>query len=72
MSKENRDPSLAEQELTKRETIDLLIKDLERQAQLKIMESRRESEALEASITTMYKVSGKYLVPGFSKIGPNK
>ena len=44
------------------QNVDLLIKDLERQAQLKIMESRRESEALEASITTMYKVSGKYLV----------
>ena len=61
MSTETRDPSHAEQELTKRETIDLLIKDLERQAELKILEAHREIEAVEASITTMYKVSGAFL-----------
>ena len=58
MSIETGEPTGVEQELTRRETIDLLIKDLERQAELKILESRREIEAVEASITTMYKVSG--------------
>ena len=46
----------AEESLTKRETADLLIRDLEAQAELMIKESRRETEAVIASITTMFKV----------------
>ena len=42
--------------MSKREIADLLIKDLEAQAELKIKEAQREVEAMAASITTMYKV----------------
>ena len=56
MSMETSEVSQAEESLTKRETADLLIRDLEAQAELMIKESRRETEAVIASITTMFKV----------------
>ena len=56
MSIESRD-NQAEGSLTKREMADLLIKDLEAQAELMIKENRRQYEAAAASITAMYKVS---------------
>ena len=61
MSMETSEVSQAEESLTKRETADLLIRDLEAQAELMIKESRRETEAVIASITTMFKVSKKII-----------
>ena len=58
---ETSEVSQAEESLTKRETADLLIRDLEAQAELMIKESRRETEAVIASITTMFKVSKKII-----------
>ena len=57
MSIESRDANQAEGSLTKREMADLLIKDLEAQADLMIKENRRQHDAAAASITAMYKVS---------------
>ena len=57
MSSETSDANQAEGSLTKKEMADLLIKDLEEQADMMIKENRRRYEAAAASITTMYKVS---------------
>ena len=57
MSVETSEVNQCEESLTKREMADLLIKDLEAQAELMIKESRRQHEAAAASITAMYKVS---------------
>ena len=44
---------------SRREKVDLLIKDMEVQGEQLIQEKKREIEALSSSITTMYKVSSR-------------
>lgn len=53
--------SLSVEEQAKRDKVDLLLKDLEVQAEQLIMEKKREIEAVSTSITTMYKVSYRML-----------
>ena len=53
--------SLSVEEQAKRDKVDLLLKDLEVQAEQLIMEKKREIEAVSTSITTMYKVSYRRL-----------
>ena len=57
MSIETSETHQAEVSLSKREIADLLIKDLEAQAEMMIKENQREVEAAAATITTWYKVS---------------
>ena len=50
---------------SRREKVDLLIKDMEVQGEQLIQEKKREIEALSSSITTMYKVSSRVFLRGW-------